>query len=369
MIRNKRQRNQFCNTLLSLVIFFISILLMTSGRAWAESNLFGNDECKKWMDTARYYIQIEDRSSVDAVITYLSAKNSPCPNTNARNQMLANLQKDAENLEYPTFNSPSTFSLGPYFGSLSFSSGAAKASGIVTGLYGSWSNYYNTVELAADRIGFKLTTGAADVIQWDVGGYYTRVLGDEHWKVKAGAVNITSTDRPNGIGRVYGLSLNYFTYPFEFGIENYLSLYPTFVAKPLSIYQFTPYLNYYNGNASFKLTGFFIDYYSFSDTLMTTALEGSTLLSSGQLEISYLFAPISLSVSGLTGKRIFGVHQGGFVVENSIENHKNVLGASIGGVFGGFFIKASYSYDSIFNAQLNKSYNVNGWLLLVTYNF
>jgi len=233
----------------------------------------------------------------------------------------------------------------PYSAYINYTS-PSKDNAYVVGLYSSFYNFPNKLEIGAENINIKYNNGQPDLDQNDFTAVYTRYIAKNYY-LKGGLHYINSDDSTTNHGIVGIFGINYYKYlKYNLGLDVYYSKYKDYKPKSLKVLQLTPYIGINFGKYSSKYGSFYLkaNYnYIKPNSASTFGLENS--YNSFGLSLTNYNGKFTTSLGGWVGKKVFAVDNSGFTVYNLGEVFKAGVNASVDyAIRPTTHIKLKYSY-------------------------
>ena len=234
----------------------------------------------------------------------------------------------------------------PYSAYINYAN-SAKKDAYVVGLYSSFYNFPNKLEIGVENIGIHYNNGLKDLDQNDLTAVYTRFIAKNYY-VKGGIHYINSDDKLTDEGLVGIFGVNYYKYlKYNLGLDVYYSKYKNYAPKELKVLQVRPYAGFNFGKYNSKMGSFYLEAeynYIKPNSASTFGLQKS--YNSFGLKLTNFNGKFTTSVGAWAGKKVFAVDNGGFTVYNLGEVYKAGVDASVDYAFKPTtHIKLKYSYS------------------------
>ena len=208
-----------------------------------------------------------------------------------------------------------------------YSNSALKSDGYAAGVYAYIGHgLHHSFEAAADHSQINYKTGP-DLKQWDYTGVYTYYRNA--WKYRLGLHYIDSTDDWSNGAMTFFAGTEYFAYThWNMGIDGYFTNYDN-QAPHLNVTQVSPQIGWYLMKK--RNTGIYAQVYGHYIRLSKDTdlgLDHRDYLST-EGDLTCYYNQFSIKGFGWTGKQVFAVRNGGFVVYNLAEEHTGGYGGSV----------------------------------------
>ncbi len=239
----------------------------------------------------------------------------------------------------------SVVTLMPYTSYIDYSSSVKNKANVV-GIYSSYYNYPNKIELGLENINIEYKTGQPDLDQNDITLLYTRYF-KKHFFLKGGVHYIKSDDKPTDHGLIGILGFNYYQYlKYNAGIDLYYSRYKHYQPKELKVLQVRPYIGFNFGNYYSKLGSFYLEAeYNYIKPDNHKELNLKSNYNSFGLKLSHYKGKWTQTLGAWVGKKAFAIDNGGFTVYNLGETYKAEAKASVDYAINlKTHVKVQYSY-------------------------
>jgi len=234
----------------------------------------------------------------------------------------------------------------PYSAYIDYTS-PTKDKAYVVGLYSSFYNFPNKLEVGLENITIKYKNGTPDLDQNDLTAIYTRYIAKNYF-VKGGLHYVNSDDKLTNHGIIGILGVNYYKYlKYNLGLDVYYSDYKDYTLKSLKVLQLRPYVGFNFGNYNSKLGSFYLETdYNYIKPKDASLHGFSNSYNSFGLKLTNYKGKFTTSIDGWAGKRVFAVDNGGFTVYNLGEVYKAGTSASVDyAIKPTTHVKLKYSYS------------------------
>ena len=246
----------------------------------------------------------------------------------------------------------------PYSAYIDYS-GSTKDKAYVVGMYSSFYNLSNKLELGLENITINYNDGSKDLDQDDFTAVYTRYIAKNYY-LKGGLHYISSDDKPTDEGLVGIIGINYYKYlKYNLGLDVYYSKYKNYNPKELKVLQVKPYAGFNFGNYNSKLGSFYLEAeYNYIKPTDASLFGLKKSYNSFGLNLTNYNGKFTTSIGGWAGKKVFAIDNGGFTVYNLGEVYKAGANASIDYAFRPTtHLKLKYSYAKFEEGNKNAHSN------------
>jgi hypothetical protein len=223
------------------------------------------------------------------------------------------------------------FDLTPYGGYIDYHHSSVKKQAFVSGVYGSVG--YGSAHLLEGEVDYinRANRFISDLHQWDCTLIYSN-FSIPHWKFRAGAHHIESTDEPSDGAWVAIAGAEYhFAGAWDAGVDAYCSWYENFNPR-LTVFQCVPHLGLEvlkspDRHLRNDLRLYWID---IGDDVGV----GRQQMFSVEDRLAFTWRQWTLGACGWIGQQTFAVRNDGFSVFNLAEKHKGGCGMDVSYVMG-----------------------------------
>lgn len=246
----------------------------------------------------------------------------------------------------------------PYSAYINYAN-STKDDAYVVGLYSSFYNFPNKLEIGLENINIHYNNGLKDLDQNDLTAVYTRYIAKNYY-AKAGVHYINSDDKPTDEGIVGIIGINYYKYlKYNLGLDLYYSKYKNYAPKELKVLQIRPYAGINFGKYYSKMGSFYLEAeYNYIKPTDASLFGLKNSYNSFGLKLTNYKGKFTTSIDAWTGKKVFAIDHGGFTVYNLGEVYKDGIDASVDYAFRPTtHLKLKYSYAKFVEGNKNAHSN------------